>query len=276
MTDFQATQPPSQIAPSVAIIIPARYGSSRFPGKPMAPIAGVPMLERVWRIARAVPHVGQVIVATDDQRIVDLVTGFGGYAVMTPESCRNGTERSLAAINQMADKPDIILNLQGDAVLTPPWILEALVNAMLANPDLPMATPATRMSAAQVDDLVASKADGQVGGTTVTFDYTGRALYFSKRVIPFIRGTHDAPPVYRHIGLYAYRQATLERLCQLQPGPLETVEQLEQLRALENGIPIQVVTVDYRGRTHWSVDAPDDVTMVEKLIAEEGELVETT
>jgi 3-deoxy-manno-octulosonate cytidylyltransferase (CMP-KDO synthetase) len=195
---------PNQQA-SVAIIIPARFGSSRFPGKPMAPIAGMPMLERVWRIARAVPHVGQVVVATDDQRIIDLVTDFGGQAVMTPESCRNGTERSLAAIKLMSEQPDIILNLQGDAVLTPPWILEALVDAMLADNTLPMATPATLMSAAQVDDLADSKADGQVGGTTVTFDYTGRALYFSKRIIPFIRGKHDKPPVYRHIGLYAAR-----------------------------------------------------------------------
>ncbi|MEO0392341.1 MAG: 3-deoxy-manno-octulosonate cytidylyltransferase [Pseudomonadota bacterium] len=259
----------------VAVIIPARYGSSRFPGKPLAPIAGMPMLERVWRLADAVDGVDQVVVATDDQRIADLVDGFGGVAMMTPDTCRNGTERSLAAVDMMAEKPDVVLNLQGDAVLTPPWILGALVQAMRADANLPMATPAVRMTATQVADLVQSKADGQVGGTTVTFDHTGKALYFSKRVIPFIRGDHDQPPVYRHIGLYAYRRETLTRLCALPMGPLEAVEQLEQLRALEHGIPIQVVEVDYRGRTHWSVDAPEDVAMVEKLIAAEGELVES-
>lgn len=260
--------------PRVAVIIPARYGSSRFPGKPLAPIAGVPMLERVWRLARAVDGVTQVAVATDDQRIAALVEGFGGAVIMTPESCRNGTERALAAIDTMDTPPDVVLNLQGDAVLTPPWILGALVDAMRADPAVPMATPAVRMTARQVADLVQSKADGQVGGTTVTFDHTHKALYFSKRVIPFIRGAHDDPPVYRHIGLYAYRTETLRRLCDLPMGPLEQVEQLEQLRALEHGIPIKVVEVDYRGRTHWSVDAPEDITMVEQLIAAEGELVE--
>jgi 3-deoxy-manno-octulosonate cytidylyltransferase (CMP-KDO synthetase) len=258
---------------STAIIIPARYGSSRFPGKPLAPIAGVPMLERVHRIAASVSGVSRVCVATDDSRIANLVRGFGGEAVMTPESCRNGTERVLAAIQSMDAPPEIVLNLQGDAVLTPPWILSALVEAMQADAALPMATPAVRLNRQQYEDLVASKASGQAGGTTVTFDHNYKALYFSKRVIPFIRGENDNPPVYRHIGLYAYRRATLERLCQLEPGPLEQVEQLEQLRALENGIPIKVVEVDYRGRTHWSVDAPDDVTMAETLIAREGELV---
>ena len=274
MTLSQHSAADQATAPRITVIIPARYGSSRFPGKPLAPIARVPMLERVWRLARAVEGVTQVAVATDDTRIAALVEGFGGEVIMTPESCRNGTERALAAIDTMAQQPDVVLNLQGDAVLTPPWILGALVDAMRADPDVPMATPAVRMTAHQVADLVQSKADGQVGGTTVTFDHSNKALYFSKRVIPFIRGEHDDPPVYRHIGLYAYRTDTLRRLCDLPMGPLEQVEQLEQLRALEHGIPIKVVEVDYRGRTHWSVDAPEDVSMVEKLIAQEGELVE--
>ncbi|MBV6631557.1 MAG: 3-deoxy-manno-octulosonate cytidylyltransferase [Alphaproteobacteria bacterium] len=259
-----------------AIIIPARYGSSRFPGKPMAKIAGTAMLERVWRIAKAVERVDAVYVATDDDRIAKLVTDFGGEAVMTPTTCRNGTERSLATLAEIDVQPDIVLNLQGDAVLTPPWILQALVDAMQDDVGLTMATPAVRMTAKQVADLVAAKADGQVSGTTVTFDSKYRALYFSKRVIPYVRGRSDAPPIYRHIGLYAYRRDVLETLCGLEPGPLEQAEQLEQLRALENGIGIQVVEVDYRGRTHWSVDAPEDVVKVEELIAEEGELVDLT
>lgn len=268
------TPPDRADNPDIAIIIPARYGSSRFPGKPLAPISGISMLERVYRIAAATEGAPRVLVATDDARIVELVQGFGGEAVMTPETCRNGTERVLAAAEQLDNPPAIVMNLQGDAVLTPPWILSALAKTMGdRNNPVPMATPAVRLSGQQYRDLLASKADGQVGGTTVTFDRDHRALYFSKRVIPFIRGESEHPPVWRHIGLYAYRLEVLRQLCRLEPGPLEQVEQLEQLRALENGIAIQVVEVDYRGRTHWSVDAPEDIARVERLIAEQGELV---
>jgi 3-deoxy-manno-octulosonate cytidylyltransferase (CMP-KDO synthetase) len=255
---------------TTAIIIPARYASKRYPGKPLAPIAGRSMIERVWRIAGAVRRVDAVAVATDDSRIFEAVRGFGGTALMTPESCGNGTERAHAAAGLMTPAPDIIINLQGDAVLTPPSIVQALVDVMQADPGIPIATPAVRLSAGKLAALEQSKAAGDAGGTTVTFDRDGNALYFSKRIIPFQRKPAAEPPVFRHIGLYAYRREALERYLELPEGVFERAEEIEALRALENGIKMRVVQVDYGMRTHWSVDSPEDVRVAERIIAEEG------
>jgi 3-deoxy-manno-octulosonate cytidylyltransferase (CMP-KDO synthetase) len=258
-----------------AIVIPARYGSSRFPGKPLAQISGMAMLERTWRIAQeAKPDL--LLVATDDDRIETAARNFGAQVVRTSDACTNGTERVIDALAVIDAKPDIVLNLQGDAVLTPPWVLSELITAMKADPSICLATPATKLSLKQYSDLAAQKASGIVGGTLVVFDKNLNALYFSKSMIPFMRPdiAADDAPLYRHIGLYAYTYDTLKRYLELPKGPLEKVESLEQLRALENGIPIRIVVVDYRGRTHWSVDSPDDVARVEKIIAEQGELFE--
>ncbi len=257
----------------IALVIPSRYGSSRFPGKPLAQIAGCSMIERVWRIASAVKG-ASVLVATDDERIAEHVRAFGGKVVMTPSDCRNGTERILAALEQQEQKPDVALNVQGDAALTPPWILQALVDHMKAFPNCLLATPAVQLRREQYDKVLEMTRAGIAGGTHVTFDRSGKALYFSKALIPHLRdGVPDDLPVYKHIGIYAYRYETLQEYVTLEPGRFEMVEQLEQLRALEHGIPIDVVQVDYRGRTPWSVDLPEDVVQVEAIIAREGELV---
>ncbi|KAA5803622.1 3-deoxy-manno-octulosonate cytidylyltransferase [Alkalicaulis satelles] len=257
---------------SVIAVIPARYGSTRFPGKPLHEIAGVAMVERVRRLAAAAPSVSRVLVATDDARIANAVAGFGGEAVMTPESCRNGTERVYEAVKAFAGPEDVIVNLQGDAPLTPPWVIEAAAGAMAADPSLQLATPAVALDETALALLRAAKAAGEVGGTSVVFDHAMNALYFSKAIIPFRRET-DAARIYKHIGLYAYRFAALERLVGLEPGPLELAESLEQLRALENGMPIRVVLTDYRGRTPCSVDSPRDAEVAAQIIAAEGELV---
>jgi 3-deoxy-manno-octulosonate cytidylyltransferase (CMP-KDO synthetase) len=136
-----------------------------------------------------------------------------------------------------------------------------------------IATAATRLNQDQYRELLEQKVDGQPGGTLVTFDKRGRALYFSRSIIPFMRKYSPSVPIYRHIGLYGYRYDALEKYVSLPPSPLELAEGLEQLRALENGMPIQVVPVDYNGRTHWAVDSPEDAKMAEKLILREGELV---
>lgn len=258
---------------SVIAVIPARYGSTRFPGKPLHLIAGVPMVERVRRLALAAPSVRRVVVATDDQRIVNAVEGFGGEAVMTPESCRNGTERVYEAVKGFAGDTDVILNLQGDAPLTPPWVIEAVAAAMAAEPDLQMATPAVALSPDAYATMAEAKARGEVGGTSVVFGRNMDALYFSKAIIPFQRERSAGTPVYKHIGLYAYRFATLSRLVELEPTPLEKAESLEQLRALENGIAIRVVLTSYQGRTPWSVDSPRDAEIAAEIIAREGEIV---
>jgi 3-deoxy-manno-octulosonate cytidylyltransferase (CMP-KDO synthetase) len=255
------------------IVIPARYGSSRLPGKPLAGIAGRTLIERVWRIARTVRGVERVLVATDDERILEAVRSFGGEAVMTSPECRNGSERVHEAAAGLDPRPDVVINLQGDAPLTPPWVIEPLVEAMAADPSLPIATPAVRLDREQLEAVRRSKAEGAPAGTLVTFDLAGRALYFSKSVIPFVRFDEGGElPVHRHIGIYAYRYEALERYLALEPSPLERAEGLEQLRALEHGIPIQVVPVDYRGRTPWSVDSPEDVVEVERILAAEGEV----
>jgi 3-deoxy-manno-octulosonate cytidylyltransferase (CMP-KDO synthetase) len=159
-------------------------------------------------------------------------------------------------------------------VLTPPWVVQALVDEFLADPALTMVTAAVRCSWRQLAELQELKTHSPTSGTTVTMDRFGRALYFSKQVIPYLRTrTFDSPPVHRHIGIYGYSAAVLDQLATLEQTPLELAEQLEQLRALENGIPIKVALVDYKGRTHGSVDTPEDIPVVEEIIAREGELV---
>ncbi len=258
---------------TVIAIIPARYGSTRFPGKPLHEIAGVPMVERVRRLAAAAPSVERVLVATDDERIARAVADLGGEAVMTSPDCRNGTERVYDAAKSFARADDVILNLQGDAPLTPPWVIDAAAKAMKDDASLPMATPAVKLEGEAFEKMVAAKRAGEVGGTTVVFNRNMDALYFSKAIIPFQRHPEEGTPVYKHIGLYAYRFETLERLVALEPTPLEKAESLEQLRALENAIPIRVVLTEYRGRTPWSVDSPRDAEIAETIIAREGEIV---
>lgn len=259
---------------SAVIIIPARFGSTRLPGKPLMMIAGMSLLQRTWLLAKAVKQVDAVYIATDDERIRQHAESFGAEVLMTPEDAPNGTERVFHAVAQLSVLPDIILNLQGDAVLTPPWVIQALIDKMLADPSVGFATTAMRLTPTQYKLMAQSKQHGAVGGTTVVFDKEDNALYFSKSLIPFVRQlTSEHLPVFRHIGLYVYRYPVLKRYLELPPTLLEQTEGLEQLRALEHGIPIKVVQVDYRGRTHWAVDSQADIDQVERLIAEEGELL---
>jgi 3-deoxy-manno-octulosonate cytidylyltransferase (CMP-KDO synthetase) len=257
---------------SAAIVIPARYASSRFPGKPLHRVAGTPMLERVWRIAKSVPQAARVLIATDDERILKSALAMDAEAVMTSPDCANGTERVHDAVRRAAITEDIVLNLQGDALLTPPWVLEAMIDEMILDPLPDIVTPAVRLAGAALDEFLEQKKGTPASGTTVVFGRSRNALYFSKAVLPYRRETGHAD-VYRHIGLYGYRNAALARYVQLAPTPLEQTEGLEQLRALENGMAIRIAIVDYRGRTHWSIDAPADVTIAERIIAREGELL---
>ncbi|MES2272671.1 MAG: excinuclease ABC subunit UvrC [Chlamydiota bacterium] len=255
-----------------AIVIPARMASTRFPNKPKALIAGRTMIERVWRIARKVPR-ADVFIATDDEGLKKFAEGFGANVLMTSPDCLTGTDR-VAEAAKLLTQHQIFFSFQGDAVLTPPWVIEEVLKAMRADPSIQMATPAIRLTGRALADFVLSKKGGSSSGTTVVFNKNNDALYFSKALIPYIcEETHPDRQIYRHIGLYAYRLDTLQKLGSLPEGPLEKSEKLEQLRALENGIPIRVVSVDYRGRTHGSVDKPEDVLFVESVIAREGELL---
>lgn len=254
------------------IVIPARYGSSRFPGKPLEKINGIAMIERTWRIAKQA-SADRVFITTDDDRIDEFARSFGAEVVRTGDDCANGTERVYEALTHLGETPDIVINLQGDAVLTPPWILDDIINAMKSDPSVRIATPATRITLQQYQDLAKQKASGIVGGTLVVFNKQFDAMYFSKSPIPFVRSSKDSElPLFRHIGLYGYTYAALKQYLELPMSQLEKIEGLEQLRALENCIPIRVVVVDYRGKTHGSVDSPEDIKTIEQIINAQGEL----
>ncbi|MEL6645933.1 MAG: manno-octulosonate cytidylyltransferase [Pseudomonadota bacterium] len=256
---------------SVIVLIPARYASSRYPGKPLVVLKGADgektLIQRTWETGRGVPGVDQVLVATDDDRIADAVRGFGGDVVMTSEDCANGTERCADAIERMGVTPEIVVNLQGDAPLTPPWFLEDLIAGLRARPDLGVATPVLKCDAETYRHFREDRAAGRVGGTTAVFAGDGRALYFSKEVIPFLpEGAEADPPVYHHVGVYAYRPEALGRYVGWPAGPLERNEGLEQLRFLENGEDVLCVEVEGRGRVFWELNNPVDVARIESVL----------
>ena len=259
------------------IIIPARYESSRFPGKPLAELVGangVPrsLIRRSWDAAMAVSGASDVHVATDSDLIAAAAKGFGASVIMTSEACRNGTERTAEAAMALAHEADVIVNLQGDAPLTPPWFVEALI-AAFEDPEINVATPVLRCSPEALGGFLDDRAAGRVGGTTAVFDAKMDALYFSKEVIPYTVRRYEAgevTPVFHHVGVYAFRPSALAAYASWEPGPLESLEGLEQLRFLENGVPIRCVEVDARGSEFWEVNNPVDIPKVEAILQERG------
>ena len=261
---------------SVLIAIPARFASTRYPGKPLAELRGAggrarTLIRRSWdaamAAAEAIPGGARVVVATDDDRIRDHCGGFGAEVVMTPEACRNGTERCAAVLDALGDAWDCVVNLQGDAPLTPPWYVSELVAAMASGRG-PVATPVLVSDAGHAAALRADRAAGRVGGTTAVTARDGAALYFSKEVLPF--DGPGAPPVLHHVGVYAYTPAALRAYAAMAPGPLEMAEGLEQLRFLENGHAVACVTVEARGRPFWELNNPEDVPRIEAMMARIG------
>lgn len=259
---------------SVLVVVPARYASTRYPGKPLVPLRGASgvsstLIERSWKAACAVDEVDRVVVATDDDRIADACTAFGAEVVMTSTECANGTERCAEAHEKLGRAYDIVVNLQGDAPLTPAWFLEDLVEGLRASPDAQLATPVLRCDGAALNSLLADRKAGRVGGTTAVFGAQSQALYFSKEVIPFTAkhyGDDDQTPVFHHVGVYAYRAATLADYPSWPVGPLETLEGLEQLRFLENGRRVLCVEVEARGRQFWELNNPEDVPKLEAMM----------
>jgi 3-deoxy-manno-octulosonate cytidylyltransferase (CMP-KDO synthetase) len=242
---------------SVVAVIPARYGAMRFPGKPLAPIAGKPMIQHVADRARQAAGVTRVIVATDDERIREVVLAFGGEAVMTRGDHRCGTERVAEVARQV--EAEIYVNVQGDEPMIEPAAIEAAIDAMYASASVSIATLAANIR--QASEL----GDPNVVKVVINFDES--ALYFSRAPIPWVRDATLAGAVqhYRHIGLYAFRRDALLEYPTLPPGILERAEQLEQLRWIENGYPIGVVTGEF---SSLSVDAPEDVAKVEEAMRE--------
>ncbi|QIE41034.1 3-deoxy-manno-octulosonate cytidylyltransferase [Meridianimarinicoccus aquatilis] len=262
---------------SVLIAIPARYASTRYPGKPLVPLTGADgvaktLIQRSWEAAMAVRGVDRVVVATDDDRIADAARGFGADVVMTAESCANGTERCADVLRHLSDTPDIVVNLQGDAPLTPAWFVEDLVAALRADPDADVATPVLRCDGRALSGFRQDRLEGRVGGTTAVFDANHRAMYFSKEVVPYTGRDYDeaAPtPVFHHVGVYAYRPAALMKYTSLAVGPLEQLEGLEQLRFMENGLSVKCVEVQAKGRSFWELNNPEDVAKIEAMLRDE-------
>ena len=259
---------------SALVVIPCRIGSTRFPNKPCALIAGRSLVDRVWRNATAATEVDRVVVATDSDQIAKHCQAFGAEVMLTSESCRTGTDRVAEVAARLLTDDSIVINLQGDAVLTPPWVIDAVIAEFRSDPQVKLVTPMVRLVGEAAIDMVNQKKAGNTTGTLVTFDRNHNALYFSKNLIPNPRdGVKSNTEFFLHIGLYGYRATTLATLSELPSGRFEQVEHLEQLRALENGIPIRMVEVNLRGRSLCSIDSPGDVAIVERIIAREGELL---
>lgn len=263
---------------STVIVIPARYQSSRYPGKPLVALKGasgqsLSLIRRSWDAAMGVAGIARVLVATDDDRIRDHAEGFGAEVVMTSPDARNGTERCAEAIANLGLTPEVVVNLQGDAPLTPGWFIEDLVTGLRADDGADVATPVLQCTGAMRADLIQDRKQDRVGGTTAVFGHDRRAMYFSKEVIPF--SGHDyaddeLTPVYHHVGVYAYRPSALAAYPTWAEGRSEVLEGLEQLRFLEHGRRVLCVEVEARGREFWELNNPSDVARIEEMMARMG------
>ncbi len=239
----------------VHIVIPARYASSRFPGKVLAPLCGKVMIQHVYERAVA-SNADEVYIAADDEKVNEAVKKFGGKCIMTSPDHQSGTDRIFEAVNSLPEKPEIIINVQGDEPLIPTSVINELIQVMQDNPDLPMATVAVKLEREFINDPNKVK---------VIFTKDQRAIYFSRAPIPFLRDGGTPTPAYLHWGIYAYRFDALKRFVSLPTGRLENCEKLEQLRVLEDGMPIYVLISDLQS---VGVDTPEDLEEAERKMKE--------
>jgi 3-deoxy-manno-octulosonate cytidylyltransferase (CMP-KDO synthetase) len=240
----------------VVVIIPSRYGSSRFEGKPLASIAGQPMIKWVYERSKKAQNITDVVVATDDERIFKVVESFGGHAIMTAAENRSGTDRVGEAASKMGLAPDdVIINIQGDQPLIDPRCIDALVALFFTDPGLDMSTLAYK--------IVNKREITDPKDVKVTFNIQGDALYFSRSPIPCPRDADTRFDTFKHLGIYAYTHRFLNTFRHLPEGALERIEKLEQLRALEHGYRIRVVVTPYDSP---EVDLPEDIQRIEELM----------
>lgn len=234
-------------------VIPSRYGSSRFEGKPLAMICGKSMIQRVYEQTQKSSAVTRTVVATDDQRILDAVETFGGEAVMTSQACRSGTDRvaETANILNLADN-EIVVNIQGDQPIFNPLTIDELIRPFKEDPTLSMSTLAFKI---QDKREITDPKD-----VKVTFDNKGFAMYFSRAQIPYPRDKGTQVDFYKHLGFYAYKKSFLDKIVALPTGICENVEKLEQLRVLEFGYRIRVVVTEYDSP---EIDLPEDIERIE-------------
>ncbi|KAI5662578.1 hypothetical protein M9H77_21901 [Catharanthus roseus] len=249
---------PSKFRTRVIGIIPARFASSRFPGKPLVQILGKPMIQRTWERAKLASSLDHVVVATDDEKIAECCRGFGADVLMTSESCRNGTERCNEALEMIGKKYDIVVNIQGDEPLIEPEIIDGIVKALQATPDAVFSTAVTSLKPEDAFDPNRVKC---------IVDNRGYAIYFSRGLIPFNKSGKVNPkfPYLLHLGIQSYDTKFLKIYPELPPTPLQLEEDLEQLKVLENGYKMKVIKVDHEAH---GVDAPEDVEKIERFMRE--------
>ncbi len=240
--------------PRILGVIPARYASSRFPGKALAPLAGRPLIQHVYERAVQARYLSALVIATDDPRIAEAARAFAARVCMTRADHPSGTDRVAEAAS--ADPAELVVNIQGDEPLIDPAAIDAAVLGLLEAPEIPMGTLKKR-----IEDPAELTNPNVV---KVVTDGFGNALYFSRSRIPYVRVGAEEAPCYKHVGLYVYRRDFLLKYPELPVGPLERAERLEQLRALENGYKIRVVETEYESR---GVDTPEDLRLVEGLLA---------
>ena len=239
----------------IVVIIPSRYGSTRFEGKPLARISGKPMIQCVYERAASAGIVDHVVVATDDERIYGAVTGFGGKAIMTAAENRSGTDRVGEAAEKLnLSANDIVVNIQGDQPLIHSACIQEVAAPLIENPDIQMSTLAFRII--NPEEITNPK------DVKVTFDVLGNALYFSRSAIPFGRDSSTVFDTFKHLGIYAYTRRFLDIFRSLPEGRLENIEKLEQLRALEYGHRIRVMVTDHDSP---EVDVPEDIQRIQDL-----------
>lgn len=235
----------------IACIIPARYGSTRLPGKPLAMIGDKPMIQRVYEQVSKATEIEQVIVATDDQRVYDAVVAFGGQAMMTRPDHLTGTDR-LAEVAATHTEIDVVINVQGDEPLIDASVIDALAREFKEDSSLQMGTVGCPLLEEEYNEPSAVK---------VIVNRLGNAMYFSRSLIPYPRNAFVQPPL-KHVGMYGYQRQFLLNYAKMEPTPAELTESLEQLRALENGYTIRVITTDQR---FVGVDTPEDLDRVNEI-----------
>ena len=259
------------------IIIPARFESSRFPGKPLAPLKlknghSKPLIQLSWEAANRTKGINNIFIATDNLKIKEIAEKFGANVIMTSPDCENGTARCAEAVRLLGIKDELIVNFQGDAPLTPNKFVENLIERMETDKSIQVSTPVLRCDSKHYKQFINDRKNDRVGATTAVFDNNSDALYFSKEVIPFLSKTalkdYNLVPVYHHVGVYAYRNGALSQYDNWEETPLEKLEGLEQLRFLENTMKVQCVLMEGDGSSFWELNNPSDIVIIEKILGE--------
>ena len=260
---------------TASIIIPARYNSTRFPGKPLTNLKlkngkSKPLIQLSWEAAKMVEGINSIYIATDNFEIKQTAESFGANVIMTSSKCENGTARCAEAIKIKSINDDIIINFQGDAPLTPKSFVEILIHTMNEDKTIKVSTPILQCDKDHFSKLLDDRKNDRVGATTVIFDNNNDALYFSKEVIPYLTkeklDKFKLVPVYHHVGVYAYRNDVLNRYNTWKESHLEKLEGLEQLRFLAHGEKIRCIIIEKNNHLFWELNNPSDKKIIEKML----------